>query len=98
MLYTYNTSSNPLTAELCLIGKGGLGLLEVWVKDASDATFTLYASYTGEDGTWREIDVLSLPYKGKDNRHTGYLNAYPYVKVVNTSETLSEIELLAGES
>lgn len=98
MKYVYDKSESPLTVELNTVGLGGLGLLEVWVKDAGEATFTLYGSCTGKDGTWRHIAEMKLPYKDKDNRHEGFMNAYPYIKVVNDSQTLSEVEIIAGET
>lgn len=98
MIFAYDKSVNPLTVELNSIGQGGLGLLEIWVKDAGEATFTLYGSCMGKDGTWREIAIIKLPYKDKGERHEGYMNAYPFIKVVNDSFTESEIEIVAGET
>lgn len=93
----YDISTSPLTVALTTLGHGGLGLLEIWVKDAGTATFTVYCSHDGTDGTWRTIDTLTLPYNGKDNRHKGYLNAYGFIRISTTSENESEIEIVAGE-
>jgi len=93
----YDISTSPLTVELNTGGHGGLAILEVWVKDVGEASFTILASYDGKEGTWREIDELLLPHNGKTSRHKGFLNAYNFIKVVNTSETESEIEIIAGE-
>jgi len=98
MIFAYDKSESPLTVSLDTTGKGGLGLLEVWVKDDGEATFTIYGSCTGKDGTWRHIDELDLPHKGKTERHEGFMNAYPFIKVVNNSQTMSEIEIIAGET
>ena len=98
MKYAYDKSASPLTVELDTSGRGGLGLLEVWVKDDAEATFTIYGSATGEDGTWRFIDELDVPHKGRTDRHEGFMNAYPFTRVVTDSETMSEIEIIAGET
>lgn len=94
---TYNSGGNPLSATLCLVEQGGLALIEIWVKCTDDATFTVYGSYDGTEGTWRAVDTLKVPHAGMDNRHEGYFNAYRYIKVETTDGSDSEIEIVAGE-
>lgn len=95
MIYVYEKSSSPLTVELDKGGYGGLGLVDIWVKDA-DATFLVYGSCSGEDGTWRKLDEIKVPQGGVDNRHESYTTAYRHIRVVNDTETESEIEIVAG--
>ena len=93
----YGISVSPLTVDLDTAGHGGLALCEIWVKDAGPTTFTVYGSDDGTDGTWRWIAELAVPYRGKDNRHEGYLNAYRFIRVSTPSQTESEIEIIAAE-
>lgn len=92
----YGISASPLEVTLDT-GGSGRSVIEIWVKDVDSANFTIYGSFDGLDGTWREIETLKVPHAGKNERHEGFLNAYQYIKVVNDSETQSEIEVVAGE-
>ncbi len=88
---------NSLTVTLDTGGHGGLAILEVWVKCEEEATFDLYGSHDGVDGTWRWMDDLSVPHKGREEHHEGYLNAYRHIKIETDSEAECEAEIVAGE-
>ncbi len=89
--------ANPLTVQNSSIGQGGLALLEIWLKSDISADFLLSESHDGSSGTWRDVETLSLPYKGVDNRHKGYLNAYHFIKVSTDDTGQHEIEIIMGE-
>lgn len=91
------SGSNPLTVEINTSGRGGLALLELWVKSDIDCEFTMYGSHDGTDGTWRYIETLKLPKAGRTDRHEGYLNAYQHVRVSVEESGGHEIEIIAGE-
>jgi len=95
VISAYDKSDSPLTVELDKGGRGGLGLVDIWVKDI-DATFIVYGSCSGEEGTWRKLDELKVPHAGSDNRHESFSTAYRHIRVVNDSNTESEIEIVAG--
>ena len=89
---------SALSVEIDTEGHGGMGLLEIWVKSDGDVTYTIEGSHTGEDGDWRWIQELNLPYKARTDRHIGYFNAYRFVKVSTESVQQNEIEVVAGEA
>ncbi len=89
--------SNPLSVELDISGRGGLALLEVWVKSDVECEFHMYGSHDGTDGTWREIEDIAIPKNNKYEKHDGYFNAYQHVKVSVDESGGHEIELIAGE-
>ena len=90
--------SNPLSVELDISGRGGLALLELWIKSDVECEFHVYGSHDGTDGTWRTIEDIAIPTKqGKYEKHDGYFNAYQYVKVSVDESGGHEIELIAGE-
>ena len=90
-----------IPSSLCVTlnteGHGGLAILEAWVKSAEEVTFNLYGSHSGVDGTWRWMDDLNVPHKGRTEHHEGYLNAYRYIKLETDSGAECEAELIAGE-
>ncbi len=89
---------NPLTVEINTIGQGGLALMELWVKSDVPSEFLVYASHDGTDGTWRLTDEISIPTKqGRYEKHTGYLNAYHFIRVFVDGAGEHEIEIIAGE-
>jgi len=91
--------SNPLTVTLDVAGRGGLSLMELWVKSNVECEFRMYGSHDGTDGTWRLIEEIAIPTKqGKYEKHDGYFNAYHHVKVLTEESGEHEIEIVAGES
>jgi len=95
-----NTPSgpNPLTVIIDASGKGGLALMELWVKSDVECEFLVYGSYNGADGTWRLTEDIAIPTKqGKYEKHEGYFNAYPFAKVSVSGAGNHEIEIIAGE-
>ena len=94
----YAVSPNPLTAELNVTGQGGYPSKDIWVKSdyAGEAEFVIYGSFNGID--WRRIDEMSVPHSsGRDNRHNGLRNAYPFIRVSTDVSANNEIEIVAGE-
>ena len=90
--------SNPLSVELNISGRGGLALMELWIKSNVECEFLVYGSHNGTDGTWRLTDELAIPTKqGKYENHEGYLNAYHHIKVSVAESGGHEIEIIAGE-
>lgn len=71
-------------------------LKEIWVKDVGSAEFIIYGSYDGSDGSWRQIDELTVPHGQRDNNHKSLLCGYRFIKVSTESQTESEIEIVAG--
>lgn len=91
---------NPLTVVLDSGGIGGSSLKDIWVKIpevVEDTDFTVYGSHSGIDGSWRQIDELTVPHGQRDNRHKGLQNAYRFIKVVAADSVDAEIEIVAGE-
>ncbi len=86
-------SPNPLVVELDTEGFGGYPLKDIWVKNEG-AEFIVYGSFDGEN--WRQIDELTVPHGGRDNRHKGLKNAYRHMRVEVDSPNESEIEIVAG--
>ena len=89
-------SPSALSVELNASNLGGAPLKDVWVKsDSADIEFIVYGSHDGVD--WRQIDELTLPHGGRDNRHKGLENAFSYIKVSTETVASNEIEIIAGE-
>ena len=86
----------PLSVELDLKDAGGYSLKDIWVKSSAAGDFIIYGSYNGED--WRQIDEMALPQpSGRDNRHKGLQNAYPYIRVSTDLAAVNEIEIVASK-
>lgn len=98
MIRKYGKSTSPLTVELDTGGYGGLSLKDIWVRDEAEAEFIIYGSHDGSDGSWRQIDELTVPHGSRDNNHKCLQNAYRHIRVSTDSETESEIEIVAGGS
>ena len=90
----YDKSESPLALVLDSGGHSGYTVKDIWVRDVSAAEFIIYGSHDGKN--WRQIDELQVPHGERDNRHKGLSNAYRYIKVTTSSETESEIEIVAG--
>ena len=95
----HEVSNSPLTVILDRCGYGGIGsgLVDVWVKDAGNATFRVYGSTSNTKGSWRKLDTLTLPDGDDDEMVETYQTAFRYIGVRNTSETASEIEIVSAE-
>lgn len=95
-----DTDPNPLTVILDTEGIGGAPLKSVWVKIpdvVEDTDFIIYGSYTGVDGTWRQINDITVPQGNRDNNYKDLQNAYRFIKVVAAESVDAEIEIVAGE-
>ena len=93
----YGISSSPLVVELDTGGHDNSIQKDIWVRDVAGAEFIVYGSHNGEEGSWRQIDELTVPHGNRDNRYKGLQNAYRFIRVSTNSETKSEIEIVAGE-
>ncbi len=93
----YKISSSPLTIELDTKGHDNSIQKDIWVRDVGEAEFIIFGSHIGEEGTWRQIDELTVPHGDRDNRHKSLQTAYRFIRVVNNTDTESEIEIIAGE-
>lgn len=93
----YASAPNPLTVELDTRDFGGCPMKDIWVKSdtVENQDFVVYGSYDGV--SWRQLDELSVPHGGRDNRHKGLQNAYPFTKVSTEVSANNEIEIVAGE-
>lgn len=80
-----------LTAALDLRGVGAV-TLEVMVKSSVAATFYMEGSVNGTE--WTVKDILALAAPGE--RHEGYMNAYPVVRVRTEDIGDHEIEIVAA--
>ncbi|KKN72613.1 hypothetical protein LCGC14_0408550 [marine sediment metagenome] len=91
-------AAGPLSVILSVEDTGGYSLKDIWVRSPSPASgdFIVYGSYDSEN--WRQIDELSVPHQsGRDNRHKGLQNSYPFIKVSTDLNAINEIEIVAGE-
>ena len=89
-----SSNSSVLSVELNTTNCGGLSLCEVWISSDVDATFSVFGSVDGMN--WRWIEDLTLPYGDRTDRHTGYHNAYHYLKVSTDTVGTHKIEIVAG--
>ena len=83
----------PLKVALDLRGFGGRMTLEVWVRSSDAAEFLVEGSVNGRD--FRSLYTLSVPAGGGE-RHEGYMNAYPVVRVRTDAANDNEIEIVAA--
>lgn len=91
----YNKSKGtPLTVALNLRGIMGRMTLEVFVKSSGPAEFKVEGSANGTD--FRFLDNISISDAGGGERHEGYMNAYPVVRVKTDAIGDHEIELVAA--
>lgn len=84
----------PLTVALNLRGVMGRMTLEVFVKSNVPADFRVEGSRNGLD--WRFLDMLSITDAQGGERHEGYMNAYPVIRVGTDTAGDHEIELVAA--
>lgn len=92
--------TSPLTVVLDTDGIGGAPYKGIWVRIPNveeNTDFIVYGSHTGLDGTWRQIDELTVPHGDRDSRYKGLTNAYRFIKVVAAESVDAEIEIVAGE-
>ena len=85
-------ATGMLVVALDLRGLAGRTNVEVWVKSSGAADFFLEGSVDGIN--WRSIETISLT--GAGERHEGYMNAKPLVRVWTGAENENEIELCAS--
>lgn len=85
---------NALTAELSTKGQGGAPSKDIWMKSDDSVTFLVEVSYTGKDGTWRELDSINVNEKEKLKQ---YSTPYPIIRVSTETSADNEIEIVAGE-
>lgn len=85
------SAGDRLTVALDLRGVGAV-TLEVMVRSSVAATFYMEGSVDGVD--WTVKDTLTLAAPGE--RHEGYINAYPVVRVRTEDIGDHEIELVAA--
>lgn len=78
-----------LVVALNMSGLGGRANVEVWVKSSGAADFLVEGSVDGVN--WRLVDTITLT--GAGERHEGYPNAYPYVRVRTDAANDNEIEI-----
>lgn len=91
-LSTRNASVGaPLTVALDLREVGAV-TVEVTVRSSVAATFYVEGSVDGVN--WRVKDSLTLAAPGE--RHEGYMNAYPVVRVRTDDVGHHEIEIVAA--
>ena len=83
----------PLKVALDLRGFGGRITLEVWVKSSDAADFLVEGSANGRD--FRHLYTLSVPAGGGE-KHDGYANAYPVIRVRTEAANDNEIEIVAA--
>ncbi|GEM_PF-3318102 len=84
----------PLTVALNLRGIMGRMTLEVFVKSSGPADFKVEGSANGTD--FRFLDSISISDAQGGERHEGYMNAYPVVRVRTDNIGDHEIELVAA--
>ncbi|MCL0035861.1 hypothetical protein M1N82_01650 [Dehalococcoidia bacterium] len=89
---SHGKATGTLVVALDLRGLAGRTDLEVWLKSSGAADFFLEGSVDGKN--WRSIEIISLTAAGE--RHEGYRNAYPVVRVWTTAGNENEIELCAS--
>ena len=89
----YAEEPNPLSVELNTGGLGGYPFKDVWVKSDGNVTFLVEVSYTGEGGSWREIDSVNVNDTSKFNQ---YVTPYLLIKVSTETSATNEIEIVAG--
>lgn len=92
-------AANPLSVTISAKSMGGYSLKDIWVKSTGGTgDFVVYGSY--DNVNWRQIDEITVPIAGRDNRYKGLTNAYPFIKVSTSAELaakVNEIEIVAGE-
>ncbi|MEK7848933.1 MAG: hypothetical protein AAB270_08410 [Chloroflexota bacterium] len=84
-------TAGPLTVAIDL-REVGAATLEVMVRSSVAATFYVEGSVDGVN--WTVKDTLTLAAPGE--RHEGYMNAYPVVRVRTEDVGDHEIELVAA--
>jgi len=90
----YESAPAAVSATLDTEGYGGLPLKDVWVKSDGEVTFAVEVSYSGEDGTWRELASVDVNDREKFKQ---YSTAYRFIRVSTETVATSEIEIVAGE-
>ena len=94
--YAYDKSeAAPLTVVLNLRGVAGRVTLEIWVKSSGPADFEVFASRNGVD--WRHLHTLSITEAAGGERHEGFMNAYPVIRVSTDAANDNEIEIVAAK-
>lgn len=89
-----NSSRGKLVVALNLSGLAGRTYVEVWVKSSGAASFIFQGSRDGREETFRPVDTIALA--GAGERHEGYFNAYPVVRVYTEAAGDNEIEIVAS--
>ena len=82
-----------LTVTLDLGDSGGCRFKEVWLKSDDNVTFSVQVSYSGADGTWRELDSQNV--NDAEEFHQ-YATSYRFTKVSTETVASNEIEIVAG--
>ena len=88
------SKGTPLAVALNLRGIMGRMTLEVFVKSSGPADFKVEGSANGVD--FRFLDAISITDAGGGERHEGYMNAYPVVRVKTDNIGDHEIEMVAA--
>jgi len=84
----------PLTVVLNLRGLVGRTALEIWVKSSGPANFEVAGSRNGVD--FRHLHTLSITSPAGGERHEGFMNAYPVIRVSTNAANNNEIEIVAA--
>ncbi|MEK7777793.1 MAG: hypothetical protein AAB303_04125 [Chloroflexota bacterium] len=88
----YDKKTGPLVVALDLRGAKGRLQMELWVKSSGPAVFMMEGSRNGQD--WHQVDAIALDAAGE--RHQGYMNAYPVIRVSTDAPGENEIEIVAA--
>lgn len=84
----------PAALSVTLFGKGvGLPRKDVWFKSDGSVTFLIEVSYTGADGTWRELDSVNINDTEKLKQ---YVTSFSHIRVSTETVATNEIEIVKG--
>jgi hypothetical protein len=86
------SKADALWVALDLRGIGGRVTVEVWVKSSGAADFLVEGSVDGIN--FRPITTISLAAAGQ--KHEGFVNAYPVLRVRTDAANDNEIEVVAS--
>ena len=86
------STADKLVVALDLRGLRARANVEVWVKSSAAADFIVEGSRDGV--SWRPVKTISL--SGAGERHEGYQNAYPVIRVRTEASNDNEIEIVAS--
>ncbi len=87
------STAKALVVALDLRGLGGRMTVEVWVKSSGAADFFVEGSANGQD--FRNLYTLTVPGGGGE-KHEGFMNAYPVIRVRTEAANDNEIEVVAA--